>query len=56
MLVLSRKRGEAIHIGDNITITVCYLDAGRVKLAIEAPREVEIRRCELNEKNVSERQ
>jgi carbon storage regulator len=47
MLVLSRKRGEKVYIGDNICITVVDLDGGRIRLGIEAPREVPIHREEL---------
>jgi carbon storage regulator len=48
MLVLSRKVGEKIVIGDNITITIQRVAGGRVSLAIEAPREVRILRGELD--------
>jgi carbon storage regulator len=47
MLVLSRKQGERIVIGDNIIITVVSMDYGRVRLGIEAPREVEVWREEM---------
>ncbi len=47
MLVLSRKFGETIHIGDNIIITVTQLSDNRVRLGIEAPRELIIMRGEL---------
>lgn len=47
MLVLTRKLGEQIIIGDNITLTVMELDRGRVRLAIDAPRDVPIHRAEL---------
>ncbi len=47
MLVLSRKLGEKIHIGDNIVIVVVDIDRGKVRLGIEAPREVPIYREEL---------
>jgi carbon storage regulator len=47
MLVITRKKGESILIGDNIEITVVKLDDGSVKLAIEAPRNVTILRKEL---------
>lgn len=47
MLVLSRKAGESIMIGDNIVITVTRVDNHRVKLSIEAPRDTTIRRAEL---------
>ena len=39
MLVLSRKLGERIVIGDRIVVTVVKLDHGQVRLGIEAPRE-----------------
>jgi len=44
MLVLSRKLGEKIYIGDNICITVVDIDRGKIRLGIEAPREVAIYR------------
>lgn len=47
MLVLSRKLGEKIVIGDNICITVVDIDRGKIRLGIEAPREVPVFRSEL---------
>jgi carbon storage regulator len=47
MLVLSRKPGEKIRIGDNITLTVVRLQGNQVRLAIDAPGEVRILRGEL---------
>jgi carbon storage regulator len=47
MLVLSRKLGEKIFIGDNICITVVDIDRGKIRLGIEAPRNVPIFRQEL---------
>lgn len=47
MLVITRKKGESLLIGDNIEITIVKLDDGSVKLAIEAPREMKILRKEL---------
>ena len=47
MLVLSRKCGEKIVIGDNITITVLTTDSGRIRIGIEAPDDVTILRAEL---------
>jgi carbon storage regulator len=47
MLVLSRKLGEKIYIGDNICITVVDIDRGKIRLGIEAPRDVPIFRQEL---------
>lgn len=47
MLVLSRKLGEKIVIGDNIEITVVDIDRGKIRLGIEAPKDVPIFRSEL---------
>ena len=47
MLVLSRKLGEKIYISDNICITVVDIDRGKIRLGIEAPRDVPIFRQEL---------
>jgi carbon storage regulator CsrA len=47
MLILTRKLEEQIVIGGNIYIKVIDLDARRVKLGIEAPRDVEVLRAEL---------
>ena len=47
MLILQRKEGESLLIGDGIEITVLSVDSGRVRLAIEAPKSVPILRSEL---------
>src|SRR3954451_20784628 len=47
MLVLSRKLGEKIYINDNICITIVDIDRGKIRLGIEAPRNVPIFRQEL---------
>ena len=47
MLVLSRKLGEKIYIGENICITVVDIDRGKIRLGNEAPRDVPIYRQEL---------
>lgn len=47
MLVLSRKLGEKIYISDNICITIVDIDRGKIRLGIEAPRDVPIFRQEL---------
>lgn len=47
MLVLSRKVGEKIYIGENITITVVDASRGKIRLGIEAPRDVAVYRSEL---------
>jgi carbon storage regulator len=47
MLILSRKRGEAIVIGQDITVTVLVTDGDRVKLGVVAPMEVPVHREEI---------
>jgi carbon storage regulator len=48
MLVLSRKLGERIMIGDRIVVTVVKLDKAQVRLGIEAPREIPVFRKEID--------
>ena len=47
MLVLSRKPGQSLIIGGQIVLTVLEIDGDRVKLGIEAPRQVPVLRHEL---------
>jgi carbon storage regulator len=47
MLILSRKEGESIVIGENITLKIVSAEKGIVKLGIEAPSDVTILRSEL---------
>lgn len=47
MLVLSRKPGEKILVGDNVTITIVRIGPNTVRLGIEAPRDMNIVREEL---------
>ncbi|XZE22612.1 carbon storage regulator [Pirellulaceae bacterium SH449] len=53
MLVLSRKEGERIQIGDNITLVVSKVSGNRVTIGIEAPRDVKVVRGELGETGAS---
>lgn len=50
MLVLKRRFGEAITIGDNILVRVVALEHGFVRLAIEAPRDMPVDREEISQK------
>lgn len=47
MLVLSRQRDESIIIGDNITITIVDIRGDKVRLGIDAPKEVPVHREEV---------
>jgi len=47
MLVLSRKKNESIIINDNITLTVIEIRGDKVRLGIEAPKDVTVHRREV---------
>lgn len=57
MLILTRKLGEKIAIGDDITITLVEIKGTQIKLGIEAPKHIEIHRQEvydrIREENLS---
>ena len=56
MLVLSRKEGEKLVIGDNIMLTIGRISGNRVAIRIEAPREVRILREELQSPPAEEKE
>ncbi|MFC0444276.1 carbon storage regulator CsrA [Pseudidiomarina halophila] len=47
MLILSRKVGESLKIGDDVTITIAEVRGSQVRIQIEAPREVAVHREEV---------
>lgn len=49
MLVLTRKEGERIMIGDDVRITIVRVTGNQVRIGIEAPREVPVYREEIME-------
>jgi carbon storage regulator len=49
MLIITRKNGESLMIGDNIEITITKIIDGSVKIGINAPKDVNILRKELYE-------
>jgi carbon storage regulator len=50
MLVLSRRKNESIIIGDNIVVTIVEVSGDKVRLGIDAPREVSVHRREVYDK------
>ena len=55
MLVLSRKVGEKILIGDNVTVTIVRVAQGIVRVGVEAPKSMPIVREEISERAAAER-
>lgn len=55
MLVLSRKQDEKIIIGDSITLMVIAIQGDKVRLGIEAPKDVSIHREEVYQAILKER-
>lgn len=56
MLVLTRRPGEKIVIGDSVTLTVVEAHRDAVRIGIEAPRDVKIQRAELLDNEAEDRQ
>ncbi|MBZ9624584.1 carbon storage regulator CsrA [Clostridium sp. FP2] len=56
MLVIGRKKGESLLIGDDVEITIIKIENGSVKISINAPREISILRSELYKEVTDENQ
>lgn len=54
MLVLTRKKGQTLMVGDDIVLTVLEVDGDKVKLGIEAPKTVPVYRKEVYDAIVEE--
>lgn len=50
MLVITRKAGEAVHIGDNIVVRILGTQNGQTRIGIDAPKEIEIQRDNIKNK------
>ena len=50
MLILTRRVGETVVIGDNVTVTVLGVKGNQVRLGVNAPREVAVHREEIFER------
>jgi carbon storage regulator len=55
MLILTRRVGEAIKVGDDITVTVLAIKGGQVRIGIDAPKFVEVHREEVYDRLLAER-
>ena len=56
MLVIGRKKGESLLIGEDIEITIVKIENGSVKISINAPKEISILRKELYKEVTDENQ
>ena len=56
MLILTRKVGETLMIGDNVTVTVLGTKGNQVRLGVNAPRDVSVHREEIYDRIQKEKQ
>ena len=55
MLVLTRRVGEKLVIGDNVTVTILGVTGNQIRIGIDAPREIQVHREEIYQRILKER-
>lgn len=56
MLVLTRKAGESIVIGNEVVITVLEIRGGQIRIGVDAPRDLSVHRAEIYQQVMAENQ
>lgn len=56
MLILTRRVGESIRIGDDISVTVLSIQGNQIRIGIDAPKDVQVHREEVYERVIRERE
>ena len=55
MLILTRRIGEKLVIGDNVVVTILGAKGSQIRIGIEAPRDIEVHREEIFQRILEER-
>lgn len=56
MLILTRKAGEAVIIGDHVSVTILGVKGNQVRVGIDAPKDVTVHREEIYRRVLAERE